>query len=55
MPAADLFDLSGRSAIVTGGAGLLGAEFCRVLAGAGAAVVGADRVGEAGSPSAPSS
>jgi len=47
MPATDLFELSGRGAIVTGGAGLLGAEFCRVLAGAGAAVVVADRRGDA--------
>ncbi len=36
------FDLSGRVAIATGGAGLLGAEFCRTLAEAGAAVVVAD-------------
>lgn len=38
----DKFDLGGRAAIVTGGAGLLGAEFCRTLAEAGAGVVVAD-------------
>ncbi len=38
----ELFDLSGRTALVTGGAGLLGAEFCRTLAQAGARVVIAD-------------
>lgn len=37
-----LFDLSGRTAIVSGGAGLLGAEFCITLAEAGASVVVAD-------------
>jgi len=36
------FDLKDRVAIVTGGAGLLGTEFCRTLAEAGAAVVVAD-------------
>ena len=38
----DLFNLAGRVAIVTGGAGLLGAQFCRTLAQAGAQVVIAD-------------
>ncbi len=36
------FDLTGRAAIVTGGAGLLGAEFSRTLAEAGAGVIVAD-------------
>jgi NAD(P)-dependent dehydrogenase (short-subunit alcohol dehydrogenase family) len=36
------FDLTGRVAIVTGGVGLLGSEFCRTLAEAGAAVVVVD-------------
>lgn len=36
------FDLSGRTAIVTGGVGLLGAEFCKTLAEAGAAVAVVD-------------
>lgn len=41
------FDLSGRTAVVTGGAGLLGKEFCRTLAEAGASVVVADLDGSA--------
>jgi 2-deoxy-D-gluconate 3-dehydrogenase len=36
------FKLGDRAAIVTGGAGLLGSEFCRTLASAGASVVVAD-------------
>jgi len=43
MTLADLFDLSGRTAIVTGGAGLLGREFARTLHEAGASVVIAER------------
>jgi len=42
MPIQEKFDLSGRTAIVTGGMGLLGSEFCRTLAEAGAAVAVVD-------------
>src|SRR5512138_772966 len=38
----DKFSLKGQAAVVTGGAGLLGKEFCRTLAQAGAGVVVAD-------------
>jgi 2-deoxy-D-gluconate 3-dehydrogenase len=38
----DKFRLDGQAAIVTGGIGLLGKEFCKTLAQAGAAVVVAD-------------
>lgn len=43
----DLFDLTGRAALVTGGAGLLGQQFCKTLAEAGASVVVADLNGDA--------
>jgi 2-deoxy-D-gluconate 3-dehydrogenase len=36
------FDLTGRVAIVTGGVGLLGSEFCKTLAEAGAAIAVVD-------------
>ena len=38
----DLFDLSGKVAIVTGGAGMLGQEYCRAFAEASVHVVVAD-------------
>jgi 2-deoxy-D-gluconate 3-dehydrogenase len=36
------FDITGRTAIITGGVGLLGTEFCRTLAEAGASVAVVD-------------
>jgi NAD(P)-dependent dehydrogenase (short-subunit alcohol dehydrogenase family) len=44
----DKFDLTGRTAVVTGGGGLLGSEFSRALAEAGASVVIAEIDEEAG-------
>jgi 2-deoxy-D-gluconate 3-dehydrogenase len=38
----DKFNLNGQAAVVTGGAGLLGKQFCRTLAEAGACVLVAD-------------
>ena len=43
----DKFSLQGKTAIITGGPGLLGTEFCRSLAEAGAAVVVTDINGDA--------
>jgi len=45
------FDMTGQVAIVTGGPGLLGKEFCRTLAEAGAAIVVAD-INEVGAEAA---
>jgi 2-deoxy-D-gluconate 3-dehydrogenase len=39
---AEMFDLTGRVAVVTGGAGLLGKQFCQTMAAAGAAVTVVD-------------
>lgn len=40
----DIFDLKGRTAIVTGGVGILGKHFCEALASFGANVVVVDQV-----------
>lgn len=50
----DKFNLKDRVAIVTGGNGLLGFEFCKTLAEAGAAVVVADLNGDLASKNADS-
>ena len=42
MAAADLFDLTGKVAVITGGAGGIGVVYAEALAEAGASVVVAD-------------
>ena len=42
MPAAELFDLTGKVAVITGGGGDIGVVYARALCEAGAAVVVAD-------------
>lgn len=42
-----MFDLDGKVVVVSGGAGLLGREFCRGIAAAGGIAVAADRDAEA--------
>ncbi len=46
----DKFSMQGKSALVTGGAGLLGKEFCRTLAEAGAVVYVAELTAELSEP-----
>ena len=45
MPGADLFDLTGRVAVITGGAGLLGVQHAEAIASAGGLPVLVDIVG----------
>lgn len=52
MPIQEKFDLTNRVAVVTGGVGLLGAEFCRTLGEAGAAVAVVDLNAEAAAKTA---